>query len=72
MSNYPTEYIHASFPSTGVLLLTMNRTPVNAFNTNLWLELGKHFDVASLDEEVRVVVLASQIGKVFTAGLDIT
>lgn len=71
MSTYPTKFIHATFPSESVLLLTMNRNPVNAFNTALWLELGQMAAIASLDNNVRVIVLASGLERLFTAGLDL-
>lgn len=71
-STYPTEHVAASFPSPYVLLLSMQRAPVNAFNNALWFELAAHFDVASVDPEARVVVLASGLVKMFTAGLDLT
>jgi len=34
--------------------------------------MHRHFDRASTDPDVHVVVLASALAKVFTAGLDIT
>lgn len=71
-ATYPTQHVSASFPSPYVLLLSMHRAPVNAFNTALWFELGAHFDVASVDPDVRVVVLSSGLVKMFTAGLDLT
>ncbi len=70
-STYPNAQVKATFPSTGVLLLTLARPPVNAVNNSLWFELGKSFDVASVDVEVRVVVLNSELEKVCTAGLDL-
>ncbi|SCV70102.1 BQ2448_1496 [Microbotryum intermedium] len=38
----------------------------------LWLEIGKHMDVASADSNVRCVVLASGLDKIYTTGLDLT
>jgi enoyl-CoA hydratase/carnithine racemase len=70
-ATYPNAQIKATFPSPGVLLLTLARPPVNAFNNSLWFELGASFDVASVDPEVRAVVLNSDLEKVFTAGLDL-
>ncbi|SCZ90502.1 BZ3500_MvSof-1268-A1-R1_Chr9g10858 [Microbotryum saponariae] len=69
---YPTEHVVASFPSENVLLLTMQRAKINALNTALWVEIGKHMDVASADSDVRCVVLASGLDKIYTAGLDLT
>lgn len=65
-------HIHSSFPLPGVLQLTLNRSPVNAFNDSLWFELGHLCDKASQDVEVRCVVLCSGLEKVWTAGLDLT
>ncbi|KAI5478679.1 delta(3,5)-Delta(2,4)-dienoyl-CoA isomerase [Pseudohyphozyma bogoriensis] len=70
-TTYPNQHILTSFPSPHVLLLSLHRTPVNAFNDALWTELGQCADVASEDDAVRVVVLASGIDKVWTAGLDL-
>jgi len=61
-----------SSPSQGVLLVEMNRPPVNAFNENFWRELGSVFGSIAKDGNVRVVVLASALPKLFTAGLDLT
>jgi enoyl-CoA hydratase/carnithine racemase len=44
--------------------------PVNAFNENFWRELGSVFGSIAKDGNVRVVVLASALPKLFTAGLD--
>lgn len=63
-------YINSSFPHPNVLLLSLARPPVNAFSEPFWRELGETVDAASQNDEVRVVVLASQVDKGFTAGLD--
>ncbi|KAL8280773.1 hypothetical protein RQP46_006777 [Phenoliferia psychrophenolica] len=70
LSLYPVKNILASYASKHVLLLSLNRAPVNAFDDSLWHELGAHFDAASEDNDVRVIVLASA-GRIFTAGLDL-
>lgn len=44
--------------------------PVNAFNDAFWRELGSVFRSIAKDGGVRVVVLASTLPKLFTAGLD--
>lgn len=44
--------------------------PVNAFNEAFWRELGLVFGNIAKDGDVRVVVLASALPKLFTAGLD--
>ncbi|PAV17738.1 enoyl- hydratase isomerase family [Pyrrhoderma noxium] len=60
-----------SSPSDHVLLVELNRKPVNAFNTAFWTELGQLFDSINTNGEIRVVVLASAMPKLFTAGLDL-
>lgn len=70
LSLYPVRNILAAYAAPNVLLLSLARAPVNAFNDDLWHELREVFDAASEDPDVRVVVLAST-GKLFTAGLDL-
>jgi delta(3,5)-delta(2,4)-dienoyl-CoA isomerase len=64
-----------------VLLLTLSRPPMNAFNEPFWRALSACFsairdqqpiphDTAEDHDEIRVVVLASGMDKAFTAGLD--
>lgn len=60
-----------SSPSQHVLLVELNRKPVNAFHTAFWTELGQLFDSVSASGEIRSVVLASALPKIFTAGLDL-
>ncbi|CCO34897.1 enoyl-CoA hydratase [Rhizoctonia solani AG-1 IB] len=55
-----------------ILLVELNRGPVNAFNQPFWEELGSTFDTISRDGTVRVVVLSSSNPKIFTAGLDLS
>ncbi|WVQ82995.1 hypothetical protein IAT38_005133 [Cryptococcus sp. DSM 104549] len=61
----------ASEPSSGVLLLEVDRPPVNAYNTALWQELHVIVDKISDCPDVRAVVLSSSNEKTFTAGLDL-
>ncbi|KAL7416759.1 ClpP/crotonase [Mrakia frigida] len=69
---YPTPtFIASSRPSPHVLLLSLARPPVNAFSEAFWRELGDTFKAAGRDDDVRVVVLASDVEKGFTAGLDL-
>jgi delta(3,5)-delta(2,4)-dienoyl-CoA isomerase len=71
-SRYNSKHIQISTPSPGVLLLALNRAKVNALNDALWHEIADHCRVASDDSEVRVVVLASAIDNIWTAGLDLS
>jgi Delta3,5-Delta2,4-dienoyl-CoA isomerase len=69
--SYPNKFVSATFPSEGVLLLNINRPPLNCLNTALWLEIGQACTVAGRDPDVRCIVLASEVEKLFTAGLDL-
>lgn len=71
MSNYASKLIKCTFPSQGVLQVTLARPPVNAYNSELSAELQRHFERASGDPDVRCVVLRSDLDKGFTAGLDL-
>ncbi|KAG2052241.1 ClpP/crotonase [Suillus hirtellus] len=65
------KYIKISNPTPHVLLLELNRQPVNAFNTEFWKEYGRTFDALSTHpDDIRVVVLSSAFPKVFSAGID--
>ncbi|CAE6461465.1 unnamed protein product [Rhizoctonia solani] len=55
-----------------ILLVELNRGPVNAFNQPFWEELGSIFDKISRDGSVRAVVLSSSNPKIFTPGLDLS
>ncbi|MCS6994250.1 MAG: enoyl-CoA hydratase-related protein [Anaerolineales bacterium] len=55
----------------GILTLTIERPPANAFNLSLIEELLSAFRQAGRDSQTRVVVLTGA-GKVFSAGQDIT
>lgn len=54
----------------GVLTIRMHRPPVNAQNLRMREELIEAFDRASVDADVRVVILTGE-GRVFSAGADI-
>ncbi|GAA5835988.1 hypothetical protein JCM11251_006620 [Rhodosporidiobolus azoricus] len=64
--------IQSSSPSSGILLLSLARPPVNALHTAFFAALRDALQAADLDETVRAVVLASGVDKGFTAGLDLT
>ncbi|KPV71716.1 uncharacterized protein RHOBADRAFT_56340, partial [Rhodotorula graminis WP1] len=70
-STYAAQLINATFPSGGVLVLALARPPVNAFSTDLFRQLDDVFRAASTDNDVRCVVLTSDVAKGFTAGLDL-
>ncbi|CED83921.1 Enoyl-CoA isomerase [Phaffia rhodozyma] len=64
-------YIVSSNPSPHVLLLSLSRNPVNAFSEEYWQELGRVFDKVNSMDDIRCVVLASNVSKGFSAGLDL-
>lgn len=71
MSYASAKLVRCEFPAEHVLLLAMNRPPVNAYSDQLASELQLHLETASSDPDVRVVVLSSDVDKGFTAGLDL-
>ncbi|KAF9445643.1 Delta2-dienoyl-CoA-isomerase [Macrolepiota fuliginosa MF-IS2] len=72
MSKYSSKWLHVSEPSPHVLLVQLARPPVNAFNTEYWKAYGKLFnDLTEDGYDVRALVLASDLPKIFTAGLDL-
>ncbi|POY70947.1 hypothetical protein BMF94_6035 [Rhodotorula taiwanensis] len=68
---YSSKLIQCSFPVEHVLLVSLARPPVNAFNDDVARELQLHLETASKDPDVRCVVLTSDVEKGFTAGLDL-
>ncbi|KAF9644685.1 ClpP/crotonase [Thelephora ganbajun] len=70
MSHLGGKYFQVSVPTPHVYLIQVNRAPVNAFNESVWREYSKVFEKISLEDDVRVIVLASGLDKLFTAGLD--
>jgi delta(3,5)-delta(2,4)-dienoyl-CoA isomerase len=71
VSQYNGKFFRATSPVENVMLLEMNRGPVNAFHDAFWEELHETINRVSLDPEVRVIVFASAFEKIFTAGLDL-
>ncbi|BEI86390.1 hypothetical protein CcaverHIS002_0606770 [Cutaneotrichosporon cavernicola] len=71
VSQYNGQFFRATSPVDNVLLLEMNRGPVNAFHDAFWEEMHATLDRVSMDADVRVIVLASALEKIFTAGLDL-
>ncbi|TCD62526.1 hypothetical protein EIP91_006776 [Steccherinum ochraceum] len=64
------EFIKVSSPAEHILLVELNRGPVNAFTVPFWREFGEVFDRISVLPDVRAIVLASALKKGFSAGLD--
>lgn len=54
-----------------LLYVPLDGRPLNAFNTDLWQELGQLVDEASENPDVRVIILASNLDAAFSAGLDL-
>src|SRR5215213_7345640 len=56
----------------GIIVVTIHREPVNAMSWAMFDQLRNVFHRISEDETARVVVLKSDIDKIFVAGNDIT
>lgn len=56
----------------GIATITLNRPPVNALNTKLFLELRQAVAELDADPAVRVLVITGAGEKAFAAGVDIT
>ncbi len=51
--------------------ITMKRNPSNAFNIKFLDEILNILKIASKDKDVRVIIIESDINKIFSAGLDL-
>ena len=63
--------IHRSFPAEGVLLAEIDRPPVNAYDFEMLDSLEALTAEAGADPTVRVVLLASRVPGIFSAGADL-
>ena len=54
-----------------IALITMKRNPSNAFNIKFLDEILNTLKIASKDKDVRVIIIESDINKIFSAGLDL-
>jgi enoyl-CoA hydratase/carnithine racemase len=52
-------------------LIRLNRPPVNSYDFQFNQELGAAIDEARMSEDARVIVLASELPKFFSAGADV-
>lgn len=66
------KHIQTFEQSSGVVLVRLNRAPLNAFNEEHWQELGRTFNHLSGLASVRAIVLSSSFDRAFTAGLDLS
>ncbi|KAL8287215.1 hypothetical protein RQP46_003667 [Phenoliferia psychrophenolica] len=66
-----TRSITSTTPSPGVLVLTLKRPPVNAFNQSLFDDISTAMTGVNQDPTVRVVIFTTAIEKFFSAGLDL-
>ena len=65
------EYKYLNITKEGkVLIIKLNRPPVNALNTDFILEIEEAFKEAEKDDELQVIILTGE-GKAFVAGADI-
>ena len=51
--------------------ITMKRNPSNAFNIEFLDEILNTLKIASKDKDVSVIIIESDINKIFSAGLDL-
>ncbi|KAG1814726.1 ClpP/crotonase-like domain-containing protein [Suillus subaureus] len=73
MASLESKYIKISSPAPHVLLLELNRQPVNAFSTEFLKEYECTFDALSRHpDDIRAVVLSSAFPNMFSAGIDWT
>ncbi|KAI0809004.1 ClpP/crotonase-like domain-containing protein [Irpex lacteus] len=66
------KFIQVSSPALNVLLVELAKKPLNTFSTDFWEEFGLVFDKISLEPDVRAVILASALPKLFSAGIEFT
>jgi len=71
MAHLSGKYFQVSVPTPHVYLIQAVRAPVNAFNESVWREYSKVFKKVGSEHDARVIVLASGLEKLFTAGLDL-
>ena len=65
------EYKYLNITKEGkVMIIKLNRPPVNALNTDFILEIEEAFKEAEKDDELQVIILTGE-GKAFVAGADI-
>ena len=68
---YEFETLFVSLVAPGVLHVELNRPKkLNAFNEQMWKDIGVCFSLINEDSSIRAVVLSGR-GKLFTAGLDL-
>ncbi|KAH9931297.1 ClpP/crotonase [Fomitopsis serialis] len=67
-----TEFLKVSSPEPHIALVEILRKPVNAFSEECWTALAQVFNKISLQPTVRVVVLASALPRLFSAGIDLS
>ncbi|RYF10780.1 MAG: hypothetical protein EOO77_20795, partial [Oxalobacteraceae bacterium] len=61
-----------SFPEDHILHIEIARErKLNAFDDALWQSMRRLFETASVDPDVRVVVLSARGERAFSAGLDL-
>lgn len=71
MSRFSGKFVKVSEPSPHVLLVELNRKPVNAFSNEFWTEYGRVLDnITESGYDVRALVVSSALPKIFTAGID--
>ena len=64
------DWLQLELQNDGVMLVTMQNSPVNAFNPKSLGDLKVLFGKLASDDAIKAVVLASDL-KVFSAGLNL-
>ena len=55
----------------GVGIIKLNRPPANSLNNEFTLELGKAFDEVRENDEIKILMIQSELPGFFIAGADI-
>lgn len=55
-----------------IAVLWLDKAPANGISTDMLVELDRHIESLAADGEVKAVVLASKLEKIFSAGADAT
>jgi len=71
MAEFSGKFVKVSEASPHVLLIELNKKPLNAFSKQYWTEYGQVLDnITEQSHDVRAVVISSAIQGIFSAGID--
>ncbi|HEY1919486.1 MAG TPA: enoyl-CoA hydratase/isomerase family protein [Streptosporangiaceae bacterium] len=57
-------------PEPGIIVITLNRPPMNAVNLPMLAEIDRIIDIAHEDESIRVLIFTGSGARAFSAGAD--